>query len=119
MKMNSHKFMNFLHINTQSIAPSKINTPKSAQLETLIGKINPDIISINETFLKPKNQFLIDGYQILRNDRVGKKGGGCALCIKNSIPGTSIPMTIKLLQDNALGFEFETLNKTKLAIFTI
>lgn len=29
---------------------------------------NPDIIALNETFIKPKHSFNIKNYEILRND---------------------------------------------------
>ena len=43
----------------------------------------PDVIIIQETFLKPKQVFTLDGYNVERNDReIGKKGGVATLLRK-------------------------------------
>ena len=53
-----------------------------------------DILSINETNLKPQQSFSLPGYNIYRNDRENKLGGGVLLAIRNNI------------------ISFETFNKT-------
>lgn len=45
---------------------------------------NPDIILIQETFLKPKTKFSIPNYTIYRNDR-DSKGGGTAILVKTTL----------------------------------
>ena len=117
-KTKFNNSLTFLHLNIQSITQTKANYLKSPQLESLISKYIPDIISLNETFLKPKNNFSIEGYNIFRTDRTNTKGGGSALCIKNNIKGSEILMNIDILNDNVTGFLLESVDK-KIAIFSI
>ncbi len=51
-------------------------------------KINPDVVCIQETWLKPNLEFVIHGYIGIRNDREngGRGGGGCATFIKQDVP---------------------------------
>ena len=44
-----------------------------------------DVISVNETNLKSERQFSLKGYNVYRNDRVGKSGGGVLLAVKQHI----------------------------------
>jgi hypothetical protein len=46
---------------------------------------NYDILSINETNLKPQHNLSLPGYNIFRNDRVDKQGGDVLLAIGNNI----------------------------------
>lgn len=43
----------------------------------------PNIICIQETWLKPQWDFVIQGYTAIRNDRVNGKGGGVATFVLN------------------------------------
>ncbi|CAF3339011.1 unnamed protein product [Rotaria socialis] len=49
-----------------------------------------DIISVNETNLKGEQPFSLKGYNIFRNDRVGKSGGGVLLAVKHHIKCSEI-----------------------------
>ncbi|CAF3306674.1 unnamed protein product [Rotaria sp. Silwood2] len=44
-----------------------------------------DIISVNETNLEKDSSFALKGYNIFRNDRIGKLGGGVLLATKEHI----------------------------------
>ncbi|RNA09269.1 hypothetical protein BpHYR1_020196 [Brachionus plicatilis] len=44
-----------------------------------------NFVTLNQTFLKTSQNISIPNYQIIRSDRIGKAGGGSALCIKKSI----------------------------------
>lgn len=44
-----------------------------------------DIISINETNLRVDDPLDIRGYNIYRNDRAGRRGGGVLLAIRGNI----------------------------------
>ena len=59
-----------------------------------------DIISVNETNLKSERQFSLKGYNIFRNDRVGKSGGGVLLAVKQQIKCRE--MLCKTSQENEL-----------------
>lgn len=49
-------------------------------------EVKPDVICIQETWLKPHLEFVIHGYIGLRNDRITRGGGGCATFIKIGTP---------------------------------
>ena len=71
--------MKFVHVNIRSL------WPKLTNLRTMLGNI--DFLGITETWLNQNysNDMLdIQGYSILRNDRlIDKKGGGDACYIKS------------------------------------
>ena len=90
-----------LHLNIQSI----ISESKKIQLQHLIETTNPDLISLNETFLKPKNAFKIPNFKIFRSDRLGRKGGGAAICVRDSLKGSVIDISNHLKHENGIGFE--------------
>ncbi|CAF3672123.1 unnamed protein product [Rotaria socialis] len=65
------------HINITSIVKHK---------DELLAKFSTyDIISVNETNLKRERPFSLKGYNIFRNDRVGKSGEGVLLAVKDHI----------------------------------
>ena len=46
----------------------------------------PDVICIEETWLKPSIDFVIQGYVSVHRDRGDSTGGGCATFIQQGIP---------------------------------
>jgi exonuclease III len=70
------------HINITSI--------KKYKDELLARFSNQDIISVNETNLEKDTPFYLKGYNIYRNDRVGKSGGGVLLAVKENIKSREI-----------------------------
>ena len=69
------------HINIHSVRP------KLTELIEVIKIENPDVISLNETFLKPQMKDpAVPGYDWIRADRKTEKGGGVAFLIKRTIP---------------------------------
>lgn len=48
-------------------------------------KYKPDVICIQETWLKESLDFVIRGYSCVRRDRVGGNGGGCATFVRKGI----------------------------------
>ena len=70
------------HININSIIKHK---------DELLARFSKyDVISVNETNLKRERPFSLKGYNIYRNDRVGKAGGGVLLAVKQHIKCTEI-----------------------------
>lgn len=47
--------------------------------------VYPDIICVQETWLKPQFNFRISGYETIRKDRIKGNGGGVATFIKEGI----------------------------------
>lgn len=65
------------HINITSI--------KKYKDELLARFSNYDIISVNETNLEKDTPFDLKGYNVYRNDREGKSGGGVLIAVKENI----------------------------------
>lgn len=62
--------------------------PKIDSVREFIRIISCDIICFNETWLKPDvpdGSIQIDGFTVVRNDRVGKRGGGNCIYVRNNI----------------------------------
>lgn len=45
----------------------------------------PDTICVEETWLKPNLDFVIQGYVCIRRDREGDNGGGCATFVRQGV----------------------------------
>lgn len=45
----------------------------------------PDVICVEETWLKPNLDFVIQGYVCIRRDRERGNGGGCATFVRQGI----------------------------------
>ena len=58
---------------------------KQIILNDFLIKNNIQILSINETHLKPKHFFELEGYNIYRKDRIDRRKGGVALVIAKSL----------------------------------
>ncbi|GFW98478.1 probable RNA-directed DNA polymerase from transposon X-element [Trichonephila clavipes] len=69
------------------------------ELRDFVNKYKPDIISLQETWLRPSHTIALANYRIYRNDRnhtthnayTARTGGGTAIMIKNSMKHTHIP----------------------------
>lgn len=73
-------------INAQSICARKMS--KFDELHQIVLTSNVDIVCIVESWLNAKvsdNIACIDGYNLVRHDRVHKQGGGILIYIKNKI----------------------------------
>lgn len=46
----------------------------------------PDIVCVQESWLKPNLDFVLHGYVTVRRDRIEGAGGGCITFIKQGIP---------------------------------
>ena len=46
------------------------------------GEYEPALLCIQETWLKPCLDFVVPGYESIRQDRSGKAGGGCATFVR-------------------------------------
>lgn len=73
--------LKIIQLNCHSI----VCNSKKSQLKLFILKHNPDILLLSETFLKPKHNLHINGYNIYRTDRIDNNGGGTAVLIKSCI----------------------------------
>ena len=49
------------------------------------GEYKPALLCIQETWLKPCLDFVVPGYESIRQDRSGKAGGGCATFVRSDV----------------------------------
>ena len=72
---------NIVHLNAQSLNET------SHYDEFCFSFVNSgvSIIAVSETFFKPGSRTELPGYNVFRNDRIGKGGGGVAVYIKQGI----------------------------------
>ncbi|GFT83752.1 putative RNA-directed DNA polymerase from transposon BS [Trichonephila clavipes] len=69
------------------------------ELRDFVNKYYPDVISLQETWLRPSLTIALANYKIYRNDRnqtthnayTARTGGGTAIMIKKSMKHTHIP----------------------------
>jgi Reverse transcriptase (RNA-dependent DNA polymerase)/Endonuclease-reverse transcriptase len=77
-------FFKIISINAQSLA----NIDHSNILRHLLTDVCVDLIAVSETWLNSKHPdkiCAVQGYNLVRNDREGSRGGGVALLIKQNI----------------------------------
>jgi exonuclease III len=98
------------HVNVTSIKKHR---------DELLAKFNDcDILSLNETNLRPDNHFYLRGYNIYGNDRANKRGGGVMLAVKENFKCREI--LNKTVNDNeALAVEIETEKKIDISSLSI
>lgn len=76
---NKKKFFNLCHINAQSL-------PRHySELHDIFSSSQFHAIFISESWLKPSYSSLLcslQGYTLIRNDRIGKQGGGVAIYLR-------------------------------------
>ena len=56
-----------------------------------------DIIIIIESWLKPKDRFLLKGFNTVRFDRINEGGGGIAIFIRDTIIFNKIELNLNLV----------------------
>ena len=97
--------------NANSVTAHKAELIKFINLQ----QRKPDVIIIQETFLKPKQVFTLDGYNVERNDReIGMKGGVATL-LRKGIHYRKLETPASL---ESIATEI-TINKEKLTIINL
>jgi hypothetical protein len=80
---------NIVHFNAQSLS-------NSAHFDefcfSFVGS-GVNIIAVSETFLKPGIKAELPGYNVIRNDRIGKGGGGVAVYVENSLEAKTLSLS--------------------------
>ena len=59
--------------------------PKQKELQNYLLENQIDILALNKTFLEPKFNFHLPGYDIYKNDRLVGTKGGIAILVKKGI----------------------------------
>ena len=65
--------------------------PHAAQLKLYTEEMEPDVVCIQETWLRKDTKFEIKGYSMEAKSRTDRRGGGVAIFIKESISYERIP----------------------------
>lgn len=87
------------HINITSIRKYK---------DELLARFSDyDIISVNETNLEKDFPFALKGYNVYRNDRIGKSGGGVLIAVKEKIKCRET-CNINIDKNEIIAIEIET-----------
>ena len=48
-------------------------------------EVRPDIVYIQETWLRPHLDFILPRHESVRSDRIGRQGGGCATFVREAM----------------------------------
>ncbi|GFR17519.1 RNA-directed DNA polymerase from mobile element jockey [Trichonephila clavata] len=89
---------------------------KIPELEEYIDRHDPDVIALQETFLRPCHSLNFPNYITYRNNRRTHRGGGTAIIIKKSIAHHSIEIPTNSIQNTTIVIE-ETHNITICSIY--
>ena len=107
--------MNIVFWNSQGLRP------KRKELQNYLLEYQIDILTLNETFLRPKFKFHLPGYDIYKNDRLVGTKGGVAILVKKGIVNQEWKNDhFNVITDNqALAVEIELQNGDKVILATI
>ncbi|GFS52786.1 probable RNA-directed DNA polymerase from transposon BS [Trichonephila inaurata madagascariensis] len=78
---------------------------KIDELAEYLAENDPDVIALQETFLRPCLDLNIANYTTHRNDRMTDRGGGTAILVKNSIPHHSIQINTNMVETTTILIE--------------
>ncbi|KAL3269056.1 hypothetical protein HHI36_008139 [Cryptolaemus montrouzieri] len=92
-------FLNEMWSMEEDSSPAQDSIERIYRFEILIRDHRPDVIALNETFLKPEHRLTITNYTLLRSDRQDGYGG-IAFAIKNGIPFSSINLLNLAMPDH-------------------
>lgn len=105
-----HKELKIINWNAHSISNKKL------ELEQLIHYIQPHIICITETWLRPNQPFNVHGYYVHRKDRLIGRGGGVAILIENTVVTSALGISLSdpadLQESEFVGINVHTLTGT-------
>ena len=107
---NNH--LKIAHLNARSI-PRHIDEITNLLVETRL-----DVLAVSETWLYPNANsclYNIKGYNILRHDRINKRGGGVCIYSRNDLNTKIIPISYEFDQPEMLAVEL-TNGTNKIAI---
>ena len=63
---------------------------KKTKLNMMVDDIKPHIIGITESWANNDAELGLEGYVMFRKDRIGRRGGGVLLYIKETIPAYEV-----------------------------
>ncbi|GFY66661.1 putative RNA-directed DNA polymerase from transposon X-element [Trichonephila inaurata madagascariensis] len=83
---------------------------KIDELTAYIAENDPDVVALQETFLRPCLDLNIANFTTHRNDRMTHRGGGTAILVKNSIPHHSIQINTNTVETTTIVIESQPSN---------
>lgn len=89
---------------------------KKDELMAIIDRNNPDIVLLQETFLKENKDFRIRNYTTYRKERKNKVGGGVAILIKHDIVHHPLPPILENSKTETIGIELIRKNNERIQI---
>ena len=104
-------FLKIMHVNTQSLKN------KIYEISAIMNEEKPDILTLNETFLKDTDSIKFRGYNMIVKNRKTKNGGGVAILVKEDIVYNKIDLGSHK-DTESIGISLQN-NKKQLYIFTI
>lgn len=103
------------HVSILSWNANSISS-KGPELDQFLYEQSIDVVLLQETFLKPGDNFQLPNYTLYRNDRVRGRGGGTCILVKRRIPHFSITtpdihgLEATIIQVKADDFEFRIIS---------
>ncbi|GFT65792.1 probable RNA-directed DNA polymerase from transposon X-element [Trichonephila clavipes] len=90
---------------------------KMDELTTYIEDEVPDVVALQETFLRPSHDLNVANYSTHRCDRLTHRGGGTAILVKNSIPHHSIKINTSTVESTIIVIESQPNNITICSLY--
>ncbi|GFY03436.1 RNA-directed DNA polymerase from mobile element jockey [Trichonephila clavipes] len=87
------------------------------ELTTYIADEDPDVVALQETFLRPSDDLNLANYSTHRCDRLTHRGGGTAILVKNSIPHHSIKINTSTVESTTIVIESQPNNITICSLY--
>ena len=118
---NKNNFFKIISLNAQSLA----NVDHANILRHLLSDKCVELVAVSETWLCSKHSdkiCAVQGYNLVRNDREGLRGGGVALLIKQNIQFKVLSTSPHLFNSNFTEFicceiKFENSNLLVIALY--
>ncbi|GFT65822.1 probable RNA-directed DNA polymerase from transposon X-element [Trichonephila clavipes] len=90
---------------------------KMDELTTYIADEDPDVVALQETFLRPSDDLNLANYSTHRCDRLTHRGGGTAVLVKKSIPHHSIKINTSTVESTTIVIESQPNNITICSLY--
>ncbi|GFX71978.1 probable RNA-directed DNA polymerase from transposon X-element [Trichonephila clavipes] len=87
------------------------------ELTSYIADEDPDVVALQETFLRPSDDLNLANYATHRCDRLTHRGGGTAVLVKKSIPHHSIKINTSTVESTTIVIESQPNNITICSLY--
>ncbi|GFT14626.1 RNA-directed DNA polymerase from mobile element jockey [Trichonephila clavipes] len=87
------------------------------ELTSYIADEDPDVVALQETFLRPSDDLNLANYSTHRCDRLTHRGGGTAVLVKKSIPHHGIKINTSTVESTTIVIESQPNNITICSLY--